>query len=321
MVHSQRRRIVVAATLAVFLPSAAAFAAEPPITALAFAPDGKSLLAGAQSGIVQLSWPELKRAGSIKTDLAHVHDLTFSPRGDLLAAAGGSPADVGAVEVFSWPEGKLKYRVEPHSDLVYCVAWSPDGDRLATASYDHTVRILDAAAGKTVRKLEGHSRGVLAVCWLPDGKALVSGGADNSLRVWDAGSGRLLRSLENHTAAVHALALQPPQPDGSLPVVASASDDRTVRLWQPTLGRMMRFVRMPSAPLAIAWSLDGKKLAAACVDGRVRVIDAATLETMADVAAIDGRAHCLAAEPSDGKQWVVGGADGQAKAIDIPRSK
>src|SRR5262245_30852993 len=51
----------------------------PPITALAFAPDSKSLLAGSQAGVRQLSWPELKPLGTLKTTLASVHDLAFSP--------------------------------------------------------------------------------------------------------------------------------------------------------------------------------------------------------------------------------------------------
>src|SRR5262249_55752370 len=153
-------------------PISAAERVAPPVTALAFAPDGKSLLAGSQAGVRHLSWPELKPVATLKTALPGVHELAFSPRGDLVMVAGGAPAEAGVVEVFSWPDGKLKYRTEPHADVIYGVAWSPDGTRLATASYDHTIGILDAATGKRLRKLEGHSRGVLAVCYLPDGKTL-----------------------------------------------------------------------------------------------------------------------------------------------------
>src|SRR5262245_16338372 len=189
--------------LAIAYPGMRLTAAEkvaPPITALAFASDGKTLLAGSQAGVRQLSWPELKTLGTLKTTLAHVHDLAFSPHGDRLAVAGGAPGEVGVVEVFSWPDGKLKSRAEPQADLIYGITWSPDGRHLATASYDRTVIVLDAATGKRVHKLEGHSRGVLAVCYLPDGKTLVSAGADPSLRVWDVESGRAVRSAGNHTA-------------------------------------------------------------------------------------------------------------------------
>ena len=36
-------------------------------------------------------------------------------------------------------------------------------------------------------------------------------------------------------------------------MVASASADRTIRIWQPTIGRLVRYVRLEAEPLSIAW--------------------------------------------------------------------
>jgi WD40 repeat protein len=295
----------------------------PPITALAFASDGKTLCAGSQAGVRQLSWPELKTLGTLKTTLANVHDLAFSPRGDVLAVAGGAPGEAGAVEMFSWPDGKLKYRAEPQVDLIYSLAWAPDGRHLATASYDHTVNVLDAATGKRVHKLEGHSRGVLALCYLPDGKTLVSAGADNSLRVWDAEGGRAVRSLENHTAAVHGLAVRPGLARDAAPTVASISDDRTIRLWQPMIGRMVRFARLASVPSALAWFADGRTLVVACIDGHARAIDVETLEVTGDISAMDVRTYAVAAAPAEDGSLVaaIGGANGQVKRVKFAAAK
>jgi WD40 repeat protein len=293
----------------------------PPITALAIAPDGKSLLTGSQAGLRRLSWPELEPQGPLKTGLSHIHDLAFSPRGDLVAVAGGAPGEAGMVEVFAWPESKLKYRAQPQADLIYAAAWAPDGRRLATASYDHTVNVLDASSGERIRKLEGHSRGVLAVSYLPDGKTIVSAGADNSLRVWDAESGRAIRTLDNHTAGINDLAVRPGQPRDALPLVASVSDDRTVRLWQPTIGRMVRFARLASVPTAVAWSESGKQLVVACADGHARMIDPETLEVLADVHAVEGRTHSLAVPPGESGRIAVGGAQSQTKAVTVSVAK
>ena len=84
-----------------------------------------------------------------------------------------------------------------------------------------------------------------------DGKTLVSAGVDQSVRVWDLESAKLIRSLNQHTKPVHALALRPTEV--GLPMVASAAGDRTIRLWQPTIGRMVRYVRLDAEPLNIAW--------------------------------------------------------------------
>ena len=189
--------------LLALLPAPDGLASEPPVTALAFAPDGRSVLAGSQAGLDVRSWPDLKPVRKLPTTLSHIHDLAFSPRGDVLAAGGGSPAESGAVELFRWPEGTRFYHDEPHDDLVYALAWKDDGSAWASASHDRTVQV-HAPGGETVRALEGHSKGVVGLCYLPDGRSLVSAGIDQSLRVWDAESGRPLRRLENHTGPVRA---------------------------------------------------------------------------------------------------------------------
>jgi hypothetical protein len=87
------------------------FAAEkaaPPVSALAPAPDGKSVLAGSQAGLGKFSFPELKPQGPIKTSLEQIHALAFAPGGDLLAAAGGVPPPSRDVEGFTRPPGNQK---------------------------------------------------------------------------------------------------------------------------------------------------------------------------------------------------------------------
>src|SRR5262249_11599807 len=167
--------------------------AAPTISAAAFAPDGKSVVVGSQAGIEVHSWPELRSLRKLTTKLAHIHDLTFSPASDVLAAAGGAPAEEGAIELFRWPSGELLKRVTEHTDLVYAVAWRGDGRRLATASADGTCRVRDAATGKCAQIFKGHSRPGLAVAWTPDGQQVLSAGIDQSLRLWVAGSGRARR--------------------------------------------------------------------------------------------------------------------------------
>jgi WD40 repeat protein len=290
--------------LCVFAPLRESVAA-PPITAAAFAPDGKQVVIGSQAGIEVRSWPELAVTGRLKTDLSHVHDLAFAPDGRSLLAAGGSPGASGAVEHLNWPDGKRIRRVEDHKDLAYRVAWAPDGSRWASASADHTCRVHAADTGKVVAKYEGHSRPVLAVGFLPDGKAVVSAGVDQSLQVWRADTGEHVRTLDNHVATVNDLTVRPGAPADAPPIVASVGDDRTVRLWQPTIGRLMRFTRLPTKATAAAWSPGGDRLLVGGTDGRLRILDPDTLEVVTEQVGVDGPVYALAATATD---VLVGGA-------------
>jgi WD40 repeat protein len=151
---------------------------------------------------------------------------------------------------------------------------------------------------------------------MPDGRSLVSAGIDQSLRVWDTATGHSLRRLENHTGPVQGLALRPSRPDGGPPMVVSIGADRTVRLWQPTIGRMVRLSRLESPPLAVTWTNSGATIAAACADGHVRLIDPETAMIRRDIHVLAGRAHSLASAPDD-RALVVGGEAGCLVRIDL----
>jgi WD40 repeat protein len=290
---------------------------KPPITGLAFAPDGRSVVACSQAGVQVRDWPSLRPRREWPVPFDNVHDLAFSPGGGRLAIAGGDPGRVGVVEVLPWPARTAPVTIRAQRDSVHAVAWR-DAATFAAASLDHGIVLADARSGKVLRRLTGHSRGVTALCFLRGGELLVSAGIDQSVRVWDVGKGELVRSMDQHTRPVHDLALRPAKE--GLPMVASAAADRTIRFWQPTIGRMVRYVRLPSAPLAIAWLGDGARIVAACRDGRVRVVDAEAVTIVGDLAGVGGLAYSLAAHPTDGS-LAVGGQGGEVRRVVLRSAK
>ena len=295
------------------LTSLIAVANEPPITDLAFTPEAKHVVAVSQSGIHLYAWPELDHKRTIRTSTSNLHSIAFSPNAKYLAVGGGAPSEDGVVEVFSWPKGEPITRFDSHNDSVRSVIWQ-DNDRLLTASIDREIKLWHLEKEtNSILTLKGHSRSVDAICLIGNGQTLVSTGADQSLRVWDMESGTLIRTMNQHTKPVNALELRPIR-DG-LPMVASAARDRTIRFWQPTIGRMVRYIRLDSEPLNIAWTNDGDRVLATCVDGRVRIIDPVEVTVTQDLPAIKGWAYALAMHPHD-RSAAIGGINGQIWRIE-----
>ncbi|MDG1892579.1 MAG: WD40 repeat domain-containing protein [Verrucomicrobiota bacterium] len=289
------------------------FAGEPPITALSFTPEANHVVAVSQSGVQVFTWPKLDHIRTIETSTPNLHCLAFAPNRKHLAVGGGAPSEEGVVEVFSWPQGERVARFAGHKDSVRSLVWQ-DHVKLLTGSIDRDIKLWHLEnESSAISTLKGHSRSVDAICLIENGQTLVSTGADLSLRVWNVETGALIRSLNQHTKPVNALSLRPAK--NELPMIASASQDRTIRFWQPTIGRMMRYIRLKSEPLNITWTNDGGRILASCVDGHVRVIDSFALTVTQDLPAIDGWAYAMAIHPND-QSVVIGGMNGQIRRME-----
>lgn len=286
---------------------------RPPITCLRLVPGGNGLLSASQRGVQVHAWPQLEEQRDLSVEIPSPHELQFSPDGSKLAIAGGWPAQSGQVEIVPWPAGEKRQLLRGHTDTVMALQWL-DNRVLASASLDQQILVWDTDTGEQLLQLAGHSRGIRGLAYLPQQKLLVSGGNDQSLKVWDLGNGELLRNLVAHTQSVYQLATRPASE--GLPMVASAGGDRTVRFWQPTIGRLVRFIRLPARPLDIRWHPSGQRLAAACTDGAVYSIDPETVTLLGQKRLDEGNwLYALECDPERGV-LVAGGRDGRLFVVE-----
>ncbi len=314
IVIGSRRTFLAGCCAAPFAATARAGSIAPPITALAFSPQGNRILAGSQAGLSIRDAASGKVVASHAVQMDNVHCVTFSPDGKILAIAGGDPADTGAVELLQWPSLQREQKLILHDDVVYDVDFSADGSRWVAASGDQVCSVYEVGSDQPMTRFSKHSRGVMAVVYLPDGETAVSGSRDETLRVWQAATGDNLRTLHNHSRDVLALAAK--KSTAGLPLIASASADLTVRFWQPTIGRMVRFVRLPSPPLCIAWCAGGR-LVAGCQDGSARLINSQTVQIERTIPLCDSRLYSVAVDPSNDHRLALGTDDGKVHILDL----
>lgn len=213
------------------------------VTALAFAPDGRTLISASHDATLRF-WD----AATGK----HIRKLQV------------------ADETSEFPS--LDQYKGINSGGVLAVAYSSDGRFLASGSYDGTVRIWDSDTGKELHALRGHGREVASVVFSPDGKVLASGSFDHTIRLWDAGSGKLLQPRQGADGPVNNLAVSP---DGRLAV--TVCHDHTIRMWSLATQQQVHILRgHTDFVYAATFSPDGRILASGGSDRTVRLWDTVT---------------------------------------------
>ncbi len=292
-----------------------------PVTAVAFTPDGGSLLVGAFGRVVE--W-DLARKSVVREldDMAGgVNSLLFSPDGKLLSVAGGKPFSPGEIRLYDAHAGlKPVATLAAHKEVILNQAFSPDSKRLATVSFDKTVEIWDIADRKRIASIQDHSDTVQCVAFDRQGKTLATGGMDRIVKLSDAVSGKGFLTINPELRAILTLAFSP---DGKFLVtsgespeirwwdVTSIGDSVSERGWIP-----MRKLPGHTAPVYdLRFSPDGTMLATAGADHSVRLWDGSTGRPLRTLIDADDLQYGVAFAP-DSKQIAAAGGDGLTRVWD-----
>lgn len=213
------------------------------------------ILTGCSDGVARL-WrdgsphPIAQHAGAILA-------IRTSPSTNNTIATVG----VDACLRLSSPSGDLVRTINWHQGSCLDVCWNPSTPSLlATCSSDRSIFVISVEQEEPIAHLTGHEDEVNAVVWLDDGR-LVSCSDDGTVRIWN--DWREQHVLSGHSAEVYTIRAR-----GYL--VASASFDCTVRLWDANTGQLLQTMSQHSQPVySLAFHPTRPWLATGALDGQV----------------------------------------------------
>ncbi len=244
-----------------------------PVLALACAHD---VLASAGTGGKILLWDlATSKQTHVLQGSTVVRSLALSADGKLLASAG----DDASVHLWDTDTGKPGLKLTGSTDWLLAVALSPDGKTVAAGGFNGKVWLWETTSGKKVLEVPVHppavakmppppTTNVSTIAFSPDGKTVLVGGQDALIYQFQT-DGKLVRTFAGHTSAITGLAFHP-----AGAVLASASKDRTVRLWNLANGQALKTLEGHGAWVqGLAFVTHGTRLASVSADHTVRVWD------------------------------------------------
>lgn len=251
------------------------------INSAVFSPYGK-IAASASVDKTAKIW-DITSGTVLSTLTGHAFDvntIVFSPDGRTLLTSGDTTAIL-----WDAATGKSIQRFTGHTSLVNSASFSPDGRKIITSSNDGTAIVWDISSGGIDLTLKNDSAWITVSMFSPDGKTIVTSPGDNTLKLWDAGNGQLRNtlykgtesgmaawadSLGGHRGMINSAAFSP---DGKY--IATASDDKTVKIWTPGNGEIFKtLIGHEDAVYSAAYSHDGKFLITASGDNTAKLWNA-----------------------------------------------
>ena len=266
----------------------------------ALSPDGKILVTGSDNQRVKF-W-DLETGECVETLSNYqpkVWCVEFSPDGKLLATGGND-------NIIRWWNVETRQcfkTLQDHTHEVWLVKFSPDGQTFVSSGEDQTIKLWEVPSGRCLTTIESHSNWVSAIAFSPDDRTLVSGSKDHQLRLWDVQTGQCIQQLKGHNDVVTSVAFSPAksspiQPKAAVEILASASDDYTIQLWNPNTGERVDTLWGHEGWVhAIAFSPDGQHLVSGSSDHTVKLWQVSSRRCLHTLAGHHQRVKAVAYAP------------------------
>ena len=296
----------------------------PRVTATAFTPDGRILVAAAYRDLVLLNPEDATFFAKTAIAADPITALALSRDGKRLAVATGAPGQSGEVHIVALPTEPVPVELKPeksfraHADVIHAMDFNSDGKLLATCGYDKLVKLWTVDTGAEAATLKDHSDAVYGVAFSRDGKLLATCAADRAVKVWEIATSKRLYTLSEPTDWVYAVTWSP---DGRL--LAAAGVDKSIRVWEATAagGKIVHSTFAHDAAITrLVYAADSKTLFSLSEDRTAKAWDAAQMIERHHTDKLPETPLALAVS-ADGRQLAVGRYDGVVDVFDAATGK
>ncbi|KAE8100108.1 hypothetical protein FH972_018035 [Carpinus fangiana] len=236
------------------------------VTTLDWSGDGTLLATGSYDGQARI-W---SRDGELRSTLnkhkGPIFSLKWNKKGDYLLSGS---VDKTAI-VWDIKTGEWKQQFEFHSGPTLDVDWR-NNLSFATCSTDSTINVCKVGENRPIKTFSGHQGEVNAIKWDPTGSLLASCSDDYTAKIWSMKQDKYLHDLKEHIKEIYTIRWSPTGPGTNNPnqqlLLASASFDSTIKLWDVELGRLISSLNGHRDPVySVAFSPNGEYLASGSMD-------------------------------------------------------
>ncbi|KAL9012801.1 MAG: hypothetical protein Q9173_002458 [Seirophora scorigena] len=229
---------------------------SPAVRALAFSPDGSSLVSVGSDRTMR-SWGLKKQAQSLIGSVGNIPDIAvFSPDGKQIVVTT-SEYPWRNIQIWDASLRTTEILTESPPAITRFIGLSPCGRYLATTGYDEgeALRIHNTKDASEFVSMAGGDK-VLKMTFSADSKRLAFASEDKTIRLWDTSTGVAGVILASELGAVNVLEFSP---DGKH--LASGNHKGEVRIWSPVTGDLQSVFKHKGAIKRITFSIDGKRIA------------------------------------------------------------
>lgn len=285
-----------------------------PVFALAFSPDGKGVATSIGSKATLWDTETGKEVVSLEAPNSDVRCLAFSPDGKTIAGGVGK-----SINLWDPATGKVQKTLEGHSADPSGVGFSPDGKTLVSvASKDlFSTKILElwlwnVGSGKKIGLIETKQSVINCFAMAPDRQTFATGGRDASVQVWNL-TQKAKQGEVHLEAAIYCAAISA---DGKYVAISDAAPNLTLA----EAGSGKELGKVPglddTVVNSMAFSPDGKHLAAALDDKTVQIWEVPSLKLVTSLKGHSRAVRVVAYSP-DGKTLASGGGDGEVRLWNV----